>query len=181
MNLSLGNSIGLIIDIQSKLLPHIYENEKLIESNIRLIRGLRLLGVPIIITEQYPEGLGETDVSLIEALGNDYQPIIKDTFSCIGCETFLDKIKEIGRKNVIVSGIETHICVMQTVRDLIASDFNPFVVVDCVSSRKSHDKQYGLERMFREGAFPATYESVLMEIANTSKHPNFKELSKIIK
>lgn len=181
MKLTAENSVALIIDIQSKLLPYIFESEKLIESNIRLINGLHLLNIPIIVTEQYPKGLGETDSSIKDALSNDYQPIIKDTFSCIGCETFLDKIKEIGKKNVIVTGIETHICVMQTVRDLIANDFNPFVVVDCVSSRKVHDKQYGLERMFREGAFPATYESVLMEIANTSKHPNFKELSKIIK
>lgn len=181
MFLNIDNSIALIIDIQSKLLPHIYKNELLIESNVRLIKGLKLLGVPIIITEQYPKGLGETDKSVIEALGDAYQPIIKDTFSCFGCETFIDKLKQLGRKNVIVTGIETHICVMQTVRDLIANDFNPFIVADCVSSRKKHDKKYGLKRMFREGALPATYESVLMEIAHTSKHPDFKELSKIIK
>lgn len=181
MVLTPDNSIGLIIDIQSKLLPYIYQNEELINNNERLISGLKLLGIPIIITEQYPKGLGTTADRLIEVLGEDYKPIEKDTFSCLGCNEVLETLRQSRRKNVIITGIEAHICVMQTVRDLIANDFNPFVVADCVSSRKLFDKKYGLKRMFREGAFPGTYESVLMEITNTSKHPKFREISKIIK
>ncbi|HOM03935.1 MAG TPA: hydrolase [Candidatus Kapabacteria bacterium] len=181
MVLTPDNSIALIIDIQSKLLPYIYQNDELINNNARLINGLKLLEVPIIITEQYPKGLGTTSERLIEVLCDAYKPIEKDTFSCLGCDEVLNRLRQSRRKNVIITGIEAHICVMQTVRDLIASDFNPFVVADCISSRKLYDKEYGLKRMLREGAFPSTYESVLMEITHTSKHPKFKEISKTIK
>lgn len=178
MVLTPDNSIALIIDIQSKLLPYIYQNDELINNNARLINGLKLLEVPIIITEQYPKGLGTTSERLIEVLCDAYKPIEKDTFSCLGCDEVLNRLRQSRRKNVIITGIEAHICVMQTVRDLIASDFNPFVVADCISSRKLYDKEYGLKRMLREGAFPSTYESVLMEITHTSKHQSSKKYQK---
>lgn len=181
MYLTTENTIALIIDIQAKLLPFIDGSESLVGSNVRLIKGIASLDIPIIVTEQYPKGLGATDEAIQAALGENYKPIEKDTFSCWGCQEFVEKIKSYGRKNVIISGIETHICVMQTVRDLSANGFCPIVACDCVSSRKAFDKKYGIKRMMQENAIVGTYESILMELTLGSKNPKFKEISNIIK
>ncbi len=181
MHLKIENTIALIIDIQSKLLPFIHENSSVIDSNIKLIKGLSALEIPIIVTEQYPKGLGATDESIQSALGEHYKPIEKLTFSCWGCDEFVEKIKSYGKPNIIITGIETHICVMQTVRDLLANDFSPIIVSNCISSRNPIDKQEGIQRMLDEGAFIGTYESVLMELTVSSKHLKFKEISNIIK
>lgn len=181
MNLSTNDTIAIVIDIQSKLVPFIADAESLRNNNIRLIKGLRELEIPIIVTEQYPRGLGTTDEQIQTALSDDYRPIIKDTFSCVRNEEFLKALNSFGKKNIIVVGIEAHICVMQTVIDLVSSGYNPIVAADCISSRSLNDKKYAIKRMIKENAWIGTYESMLMELTVGSYNPKFKAISSIIK
>jgi len=182
MKLNRTNTIAVAIDIQSKLLPFIHNSNELIDKTIRLINGLRALEIPIIVTEQYPRGLGSTDESIIRALDQDYQPIEKNTFSCCGNERFPKVLSQYGNSNILIFGIESHICVMQTVVDLLQkSILTPLVISDCISSRNPIDKKYGIKRMLKEGAFIGTMESVLMEITSSSKDAQFKTISNIIK
>lgn len=181
MRLTQENTIAVVIDFQAKLMPFIHEHQELIRRSSNLIEGLALLDIPLITTEQYTKGLGSTVEEIKNALGNHYQPIEKDTFSCVKNAEFLDAIRALGRKNVIVLGIEAHICVQQTVLDLIDLNFNPIVASDCISSRQINDKKFALKRMTKHGAFGGTYESILMELLVGSSHPNFKAISKIIK
>lgn len=174
------NTIALVIDIQEKLLPAMFEKEE-IERNIKiLINGLNALNIPIIVTEQYPKGLGNT-INSVKELFNDFNAIEKLSFSCMDEPKFVDKLKSTGKKNVVITGIEAHVCVNQTVIDLIANGFTPIVVVDCISSRKPSDKQTGLERMKCEGAIFTTYEAILFELCRFAGNEAFKIISKLVK
>ncbi len=182
MKLNKTNTVALVVDIQTKLLPFIHNSDELIEKSVRLINGLMTLEIPIIVTEQYPRGLGSTDERIINALQDDYKPIEKNTFSCCGCDEFTEVLTNYGNSNILVIGIESHICVMQTVVDLLQKSLlTPLVVADCISSRNPIDKKYGIKRMLKEGSFIGTMESVLMEITESSKNPQFKTISNIIK
>lgn len=180
MRIKPQNSIFVQVDVQEKLFPHIQDNEQL-EKNLQiLIKGLKLHEVPIIVNEQYKKGIGETIPSLHE-LTKDYPHFEKTTFSCCGNEDGLQAIKNSGRDTVILAGIETHVCVLQTAIDLIEEGFRVVLVTDCVNSRKAHDKEMAIQRLVQAGAVPTTYESLLFEITVNAKHPVFKEISKLVK
>ncbi len=180
MRINRNNTQALIIDFQERLYPFIQENEKLTKNVIRLIKGLKVLGIDMVITEQYSKGLGHTITEISEAIEN-YNYIEKDTFSCCGSIEVCDKLKSTGKKNVIVIGIESHVCVLQTTIDLIAMGFQPVLIEDCVSSRNLNDKQIAIERMRQEGAIVSTYESILFELCEISGNDMFKAISKIVK
>lgn len=180
MRIKAENSIFVQVDIQEKLFPHIQNNEEL-EKNLQiLIKGLKLHEVPIIVNEQYKKGIGETIPSLHE-LTKDYPHFEKTTFSCCGNEDGLQAIKNSGRDTVILAGIETHVCVLQTAIDLLEEGFRVVLVTDCVNSRKQSDKHMAIERLVQAGVVPTTYESLLFEITVNAKHPVFKEISKLVK
>lgn len=179
MKIKMEDSALLVVDIQERLLPAMNEKEKLIEHCIRLFKGINTLNVPVIITEQYPKGLGPTCKEVLDELPQA-KILEKTTFSCINDEILL-QIKALGKKNIIVCGIETHVCVLQTVIDLVDCDFNPVLIADCISSRKANDKLYGIERARAEGAIVTTYESLLFELIGSAKHENFKQISNIVK
>jgi nicotinamidase-related amidase len=174
------DTLGLIIDIQEKLLPHIHANESVLHLTTRLVEGFKILDIPILLTEQYPKGLGQTVMSLKESL-DSVCPLEKITFSCCDDDNFLKNLSEIGRRNVIICGIEAHVCVLQTTIDLFAEEFQPVVVEDCVSSRNSRDKDVAIHRMRQEGAIITTSESILFELARTSGTETFKAISKLVK
>jgi len=180
MRINKEQAAGLIIDIQERLFPHIHHHD-LVEINTEiLIRGLKLLDIPVLVTEQYRKGLGATIPSLDSVLG-EYSPLEKMSFSCCDDPGFMEALAEIQKRFIIIAGIESHVCVLQTVIDLLESGFLPVVIENCVSSRKAEDKVTAIERMRQEGAIISTYESVLFELARVSGTPVFKEISKLVK
>jgi nicotinamidase-related amidase len=180
MRILKDRTIALMIDFQERLFPFIHENEKLLKNVPILVRGLRALGISIFVTEQYVKGLGPTVVPIVDALGNTPR-IEKMSFSCCDEPRLMEGIAVTGKENIIIAGIESHVCVMQTVIDLIRNGYHPIVVEDCVSSRKENDKQIAIERMRKEGAIITTYESILFELLRFSGTEQFKTISKLIK
>jgi nicotinamidase-related amidase len=171
---------ALIIDFQEKLFPHIFQNA-IIQKNVsKLIEGLKILGIPILITEQYPKGLGSTILSLKNILSG-YDSFEKISFSCCDADEIMSAIQKLNRNFIIIAGIEAHVCVMQTVIDLIYKGFTPVVVTDCISSRKENDKVIAIERFKNEGAILSTYESVLFELCRVAGSEKFKSISAIVK
>jgi nicotinamidase-related amidase len=174
------DSAGVVIDIQERLLPHIYEVEQIVSKSLKLIEGLQLLEVPLIVTQQYTKGLGPT-VSPVRAKINDFNPIEKVSFSCCGEPVFMNELNNTGRKYVIICGIESHVCVLQTCLDLLANGKIPVIVEDCVSSRKTGDKKVAIERMRQEGAVITTLESILFELTGVAGTAVFKGISGLVK
>ncbi len=180
MRILTEHTTGLVIDIQERLFPHINEHKVLLRNVEILLEGLRILEIPILVTEQYRKGLGTTIAPVVEKLLK-FDPLEKMTFSCCDDSVFLSELKAIKRKNVIICGIESHVCVLQTTIDLMKKGYRPVVIEDCVSSRKPNDKTIAIERMRREGAIISTYESILFELARVSGNENFKSISKLVK
>ena len=174
------DSIGLVIDIQERLMPFIYNRGELGKRAEIFIKGCRVLDLPVLAVQQYTRGLGETVPVLKSALGEcDY--IEKLTFSCCGCPEFIKKLEDSGRKNIIISGIEAHVCVQQTVLDLLEAKYNIYVLADCTGSRSETDCAYALGRMRDAGAVITTTESVLFELLVRADHPKRKDISNLVK
>ncbi len=176
MRIERENTVALVIDYQEKLVPVMYEKERLFQNSAILLAGLRQLGIPMLVTQQYTKGLGITIQEIREAMESD-DYIDKISF------TAFNSVKEQVRdkKFVIVCGIEAHICVLQTVIDLVEAGFVPVVVEDCISSRKPNDKKIALQRMQQEGAIITTYESLLFELLKVAGTEESKRIQRLIK
>jgi len=180
MRILRDKTAGLVIDIQEKLFPFIAGNEILVKNSGILIQGLQALRIPVLVTEQYTKGLGPT----IQPLQQHLQGIgvmEKMAFSCCDDPVFMNKLGELNKKFVVITGIESHVCVMQTAIDLLEHDYIPVVVEDCVSSRSLNDKAMAINRMRRSGVIITTYESVLFELLRYSGTEEFKAISKLVK
>lgn len=174
------NTVCVVVDIQERLLPYMSEYDLFRSKCARLLEGLNALDVPVLVTQQYTKGLGDT-VSEIKQLVEGNQVIEKISFSCCDVPEFMEALRATEKVNVIVIGIESHVCVMQTVIDLLGEYFQPVVVSDCVSSRSQEDKRVAIERMRQEGAIITTYESILFELTRGANAPQFKTISGIVK
>ncbi|HHV10139.1 MAG TPA: isochorismatase family protein [Clostridiales bacterium] len=181
MRIIAEDTLALIVDFQERLVPAINNQEMLLHNTEILIKGLRALKVPMLVTQQYTKGIGMTVPVLADAIGEEFNYLDKITFSCAEDRAIYQKIKESGKGNIIICGIEAHICVLQTVVDLKAKGFNVILVEDCVGSRKESDRQVGIKRALQEGAVPTSYESILFELARVARTDVFKEISKLIK
>ena len=182
MKINKDNSLLLVIDMQEKLLPAMDKKEELLENSAILLEGFQTLKIPVISTVQYKKGLGEITPLLLNLLNNSNSTSIeKFEFSCMKNEIFAEKLQTFDRRKIFVIGIESHICVEQTVLDLIDEDYHPIVIADCISSRNPYDKKIALKRMRDYGADITTYESALFELLVTSKAPEFKTISNFIK
>ncbi|RMG42801.1 MAG: hydrolase [Methanobacteriota archaeon] len=180
MRIHRHNAVAVVVDVQERLFPHIHQYEQL-EKNLNiLIQGLRILKVPLIVTQQYTRGLGPTIPSVAESLG-EFEPLEKLAFSCCGDNGFLDALRKSERNQVILMGIETHVCVLQTALDLLTDNYQPIIVEDCVSSRKLNDKQVAIERMRQAGMVITTYESLLFELCQVAGTEEFKAISRLVK
>nr|NQU94280.1 isochorismatase family protein [Bacteroidota bacterium] len=180
MRILAEDAVGLIIDMQERLYPHIDGYERLTRNTEILIEGLKAIGIKIMVTEQYTKGLGFTIEPLKSRLdGIDF--IEKTAFSCCDEPVFYEELALSGSRYVIMAGIETHVCVMQTAIDLVNNGYIPVVVEDCVSSRCLNDKNMAIERLRRDGAVITTYESVLFELLRYSGTEAFKKVSKLVK
>ena len=174
------DTVAVFIDFQEKLMPAMNGKEVLEDKVVRLAGGLQVLGVPHVVTQQYTKGLGETIPSVAEAIG-EFEPIDKTTFSCMNHVDFVNQLELAAKENVIVCGIEVHICVQQTVLQLLEEGYKVYVPVDCISSRSQTDYLWATERMEKAGAVMTTYESILYELLRDSKADGFREISKIVK
>jgi nicotinamidase-related amidase len=170
----------LLIDIQENILRVMHEPERLIKYSLNLIKGFKALNIPIFYTEQYPKGLGPTAAPLLKEL-EGLSVIQKMSFSCSGVPNFFTRLIDNNVSQVVIAGIESHICVEQTALDLIASGFQVDVAVDATSSRKELDYKYALKRMRTHGVEITTSEAILFEILAVAGTDEFKEISNIIK
>jgi nicotinamidase-related amidase len=175
----------LLVDMQERLLPAMAGLEPLLHQAGILIRAAKRLDLPVLVSEQYPKGLGHTDPGLRALLGNAAEPMPKTHFSCTDDPDIRAKLQSLaqeqGRDQAIVLGVEAHVCVLQTALGLPRLGLAPFVVGDAVASRKPESRQMALDRMARDGVEIVTTEMVLFEWLGKAGTPEFKELSALIR
>lgn len=181
MRISKEDTMALIVDFQERLIPVMHNKEKLIDNTIRLIKGLKVLDIPMLVTQQYTKGLGMTIDDIKNEISEEFIYYDKISFSCVGDSEIFNKIKEVNKKNIILFGIESHICVLQTAIDLIQEGYNVIIIKDCISSRTMDNIEVGINRAIFEGAIISSWESILYELLVKAGSSKFKEISKIIK
>ena len=171
---------GLIIDIQERLFPVIAEKEQLLANCRKLTEGLKILSIPLVVTQQYSKGLGHT-VPEISSLLQPFEYMEKSTFSCLDEPLYAAHLAKTGKRIILVGGIESHVCVLQTAIDLKENGYIPVVLADCISSRQLYEKQSALNRFNQEGILVSTVESILFELTRSATATEFKAISKIVK
>ena len=171
----------VVIDVQESFRPHIEGFAKLATRVARVAHAARLLGVPVIVTEQYPKGLGRTAAEVRAALPEDFEPVEKTAFSSCGAGGFVSRLEESGARQVLLCGIEAHVCVNQTAHDLLALGLQVHLLTDCVSSRSEENRRVGVEKIMRAGAIPSSTETALFELMRDARHEQFKAIQKLIK
>ncbi len=179
--LNIEDSVVMIIDVQEKLLNAVFNKASLEKKATTLANTAKILGIPVIVTEQYPKGLGATVETLREVLPENTQYFEKTAFSALENNDVLEALKNSGKKQVVIFGIETHICVSQTTNALIQEGFEVSVIRDACGSRSELEYLAGLERMKDNGAHVLTTEIALFEWLKGAKHPKFKEVQMLIK
>jgi len=178
--MNMDDTVLVIIDVQEKLFRFMNEKEILVKNLQKLVKGALILEIPIILTEQYPNGLGLTIAEVAELMPT-VNRIPKFSFSCCGEERFLQEVHTLNRKQIIIAGIEIHVCVYQTAADLVSLGYQVQVVADCVSSRASFNTTIALERLKSEGVILTSTEMVIFELLKTAENAKFKEFQRIIK
>ena len=174
------NSLLLVIDIQGKLARLMHKKSELFRNVSTLIQATALLEIPTIITEQVPDKMGPTIPEITEFI-KYYHPIPKSCFSCCGDDHFNQELEALNRKQIIVTGIEAHVCVYQTVSDLLNKNFQVQVVGDAISSRTEANKLFALDRIKSIGGSVTCTEMIICELLKTCEHPQFREVVKLIK
>ena len=169
----------LVIDVQERLMPVIFEQEKIFANVNKLLRGAEILGLETIITEQYPKGLGNTCKEV--EIGESKTLIEKVCFSCMQSEPVTEQLKLTNKKSLIVCGVESHICVLKTTLDALKQGYEVHVVADAVSSRTAENKQLALDRMRQAGAFITSTEMILFMLLDKAGTDEFKAISRLIK
>lgn len=171
----------VVVDMQEAFRASI-NDFALVASRISVaVRGFQILEIPVIVTEQYPKGLGKTAEEIFYGLAGDVQIIEKTAFSAYGASEFREKLNALNASQIILCGIETHICVGQTAHDLLAENFQVHLLTDCTASRFAHDKQAGIAKMLAGGAISGSAEMAFFELMRDSKHAHFKEIQQLIK
>ncbi len=173
-------AVLLVVDVQERFRPHIAGWEPLVAHVDALVRGCAVLDVPIIVTEQYPKGLGTTIPELAEGLAG-VTPIEKTSFSSLGAQEVLDQLEQYGRDQVVVCGIEAHVCVQQSVADILRGGRQAHVALDAIASRTASSREIGVRRMRAAGMVPSGVELALFEMMVSADHPRFKEVSALVR
>lgn len=177
----------VVVDIQEKLLPAIANADQVVQQTARLVRGCGELGIPILVTEQYPQGLGPTVAPIQEALdaaqtrGSAVDRFTKTTFACSGCDAFLDRLEDAGYEQLLLCGIEAHICILQTALDLVEQGHMTFVAADATGSRLAANAELALHRLRQAGVITLPMESALYEMVGDAKDSAFKAICQLIK
>ncbi|MDN5619829.1 MAG: isochorismatase family protein [Psychrobacter sp.] len=176
------NTQAMIIDVQERLTPHIYDHENIIKKTVTLIKGLQALNIPIMLNEQYKKGLGDTLPELRDVLeGDNAKSFEKVTFSACDNNDTWHHLAQQNRSTVLLFGAEAHVCVMQTALDLLDNGMQPVIIGDAVGSRFPYDKKQAIRRIRRAGGVISTVESILFELCRSSEDPAFKTIINLIK
>ncbi len=173
------DSIIVVVDVQESLAVTMEDRDLIVNNITKLVKAVKVLDIPVVITEQYPKGLGKT-VEEISKLFDDFKPLEKISFSCCGEQKFLDKIKESGKKNVILTGMETHICVLQTALDLLDVGYTVGIVEDAVCSYRIEDMDTAIARLTGEGVVSVTTEMIIYEFLIKAGTAEFKALLPVL-
>ncbi len=177
--LKIEDTALLVIDIQGKLAQLAHEKDAFFDNVKKIIQGANALGIPVIFTEQNPAGLGPTVPEIAELI--DGKPIPKFSFSCCGDAAFMEALKSLGRKQILLAGIETHVCVYQTAADLVRLGYEAHLIVDAASSRTLQKKEIGLEKIRDCGGVLTCVETALFELLKVAQGDKFKQIIKIVK
>jgi nicotinamidase-related amidase len=177
------NSVLVIVDMQEKLSAVMPENDAtaMHENTVSLLEAAKNLAIPVLVTEQYPQGLGQTEQSVREALPNNAPIFEKTSFSCYGASGFMPALDQTKRKQVILVGQEAHVCILQTALDLTEQGYQVHVVEDAICARKAENKFYALQRLQSQNVIITNYESVLFEWLRDAAHPDFKAISSLLR
>jgi len=178
--LTIDNTVLLIVDVQGKLAHLMHDKQNLFENIKRIIRGAQVLKIPILLAEQNPNGLGPT-IPEITGLFAKLEPISKLSFSCCGSDRFIKELKALHPENVLIAGIETHVCVYQTAGDLIKAQYAVEIIADAVSSRTLENKRIGLEKIRDAGGKLTSVETALFELLGVAEGDGFRKIIKIVK
>ena len=179
MKLDRSRAALVVVDVQEAFRPAVLDFERVAGNVAKLVRGARILGLPTLVTEQYPKGLGRTVPEVTEHL--DVTPIEKVCFSAVDAEGFTTALHEARRDQVLLCGIEAHVCVNQTAEDLILDGIEVHVAQDAVTSRTAENKALGLHKMERSGAVATSVETALFELLGRAGTPEFKEVQALVK
>ena len=173
--------VMLIIDVQEKLVNAVYNKELIINKSTILSKTASILQIPTFVTEQYPKGLGSTIDEVKQNLSSNVKYFEKQDFNALSNELLIENLLKLNRKQVVIFGIETHICVHQTANALIEKGYEVFFVSDASSSRAIEEHHAGIVRMKENGVYITTTEIALFELLKTAKNPHFKDLQSLIK
>ena len=172
----------VVVDLQEGFRAHIHEFDRIVARTAIVVQAARLLQIPILVTAQYPQKLGATVSEIRNVLPHDLEAWDKSAFSSCGCEAFMKKLKHLPSvRQILLCGIETHVCMNQTAHDLLADGYQVHVLFDCTSSRRAVDREVGLAKMQRSGALPCNSEMALFELMRDAKHEQFKSIQKLVK
>lgn len=171
----------VVVDIQEAFRHPINDFAQIVSRASIIVRGFQALGLPIIITEQYPKGLGRTAEEILFSLPDDFEFVEKTAFSSCGARPFYEQLQKADVSQVVLCGVETHICVNQTAHDLLTEAFEVHILTDAVSSRFTQDKETAIKKMMMNGVVPSTVEMALFELMRDAKHEQFKEIQNLIK
>jgi nicotinamidase-related amidase len=180
LRLEQGRSVLVVVDAQEAFRPAVMDFDRVVKNVATLVQGARILDIPVLVTEQYPKGLGATVPEVSRHL-DGIEPIEKLCFSAAESGEFADRLEETGRDQVLLSGIESHVCVNQTADDLLGTGKEVHVAQDAVSSRTEENRALGLHKMERAGAVITSVETALFELLRAAGTPEFKEIQKLIK
>ena len=180
MRIDKKGTAGLVIDIQERLFPVMAGKEEFLRNTLTLIRGLQVLGIPLVVTQQYTRGIGET-LPEIREIFPDFTYLEKRAFSCCDEPAVMERLTALQTRVVLLFGIESHVCVLQTALDLKEAGLLPVIVADAITSRSLTSLELAKERFRHEGIMMTSVESILFELTRTTAAPEFREISRLVK
>ena len=179
--LDIDNAILVVVDLQEAFRPVIHQFGQIVEQTTIMLRAAELLNLPVMVTEQSPQKLGTTVAELSSVMPRGVAPIDKTAFSSCGASVFTEQLKRLSRRQVLLCGIEAHVCVNQTAHDLLQEGYQVHALADCISSRTSQNREIGLAKMAAGGAIPGSSELALFELMRDARHEQFRAISKLVK
>lgn len=179
--ISADEALLLVVDIQEKFRPHLFNTDEVVQGTQQMIAGCNQLGVPVLVTEQYPRGLGQTVEELQQAMAEATPVVEKTAFGCCGEPSVIDKLKQFNRKKIMVCGIEAPVCINQTVIQLLEAGYEVYLIEDAIGGRSEPNYHVTMRKLEQLGAIPSTVVMALFEMLRDAKHPQFKEVQALVK
>ncbi|MCY7375545.1 MAG: hydrolase [Pyrinomonadaceae bacterium] len=171
----------VVVDLQEAFRSPINDFAQIVSRTSLVVRGFQILGLPVIVTEQYPKGLGRTAEEILFSLPPEFEFVEKTAFSSCGASAFMEKLRATGASQIVLCGLEAHVCINQTAHDLLNENYAVHLLHDCVSSRFTPDKEIALRKMQASGVVPSSVEMALFELMKDAKHEQFKAIQELIK